>query len=62
MPTLQPTRGFDWRRIVWTVGPPIVCSYCQHALPDAPLTMQNPNGSCAAFCDACAAKWWGMKE
>lgn len=62
MPTLQPTRGFDWSRIVWTRRPAIVCSYCQHALPDVPLIMSHPNGTAAAFCDDCTATWWGMKE
>jgi hypothetical protein len=56
--------GFDWRRVAW--GAPdaprsALCSYCSAGISqdDVPLMIWKRDGSCAQFCEACIAKWWG---
>jgi hypothetical protein len=42
-----------------------VCSYCSAPFPeddaDVPLILWNADGWCAAFCDTCQRKWWGLE-
>lgn len=52
--------GFDWNRVTWSrpdSPPPVLCSYCSGALPEAPLMLWRDNGSAVSFCDTCAETW-----
>jgi hypothetical protein len=61
---LEPKAGFDWSHVSWGKPdsmPTAVCSYCSGCLPDVPLMLWKPDGSCAQFCDGCVRKWWAVK-
>lgn len=64
---LEPKPGFDWSRVTWgKADSPVsaLCSYCSAGIgeDDMPIRVWRQDGSAAQFCDACAARWWGLKS
>lgn len=64
---ITPADGFDWKHVAW--GHPdsplsALCCYCSAGIgpEDVPFIIARGDGYVAQFCDACAAKWWGLKE
>jgi hypothetical protein len=63
---LRPSPFFDWKRVKWGGPHDVVaeaCSYCgtDFREDEVPLRFWAKNGAACAFCEACAAKWWGME-
>ena len=66
MSAIRPAEGFDWSRVRWDDADKPQrddCSYCSAAIPDeaVPLRMWNDRKDGCVFCDACAARWFGLQ-
>jgi len=64
---ILPAPGFNWKHVSWghpESPPSVLCCYCSAGIAeqDIPFTIARPDGHVARFCDACAERWWGLKE
>lgn len=39
-----------------------LCAICSAKLPEVPLIMWAPDGSCASFCDDCVERWIAVSK
>jgi hypothetical protein len=68
IPAFSQNSGFDWRKVRFTppgsdpgVTGTLACAYCDGPLGQEPLRLFSIEREAAAFCDACAARWFGRK-